>query len=301
MKRLALPILALSLAAGACGDDLADANPDAGPAADAAQGPQAVTINFEGKVGTMDAACGATYENLGVDSDESVEIKDLRFYVSNVRLINDASEEVAVELDQSSPFQTSNVALLDFEDGTALCVMGTTETNSTVTGTVPPGTYSGIVFDVAVPFDLNHLDLTALSSPLNISTMYWAWAIGHKFIRVDLDVLGPGNQRTPWNVHLGSQACGVMGQTPPTAECGLPNRPEISIAGFDPAADSVVFDLAPLIADSELRDNAGMAPGCQSFAADATDCTPLFPNLGIDYTTGDCINGCADQVTFRME
>jgi len=301
--RLSILTFALSFLGAtvlACGDD--EVVPDAGQAADAAPDAdtrQAVTINFAAKVGAMDAACGQTYTGQGVGTDQEIEFKDLRFYVSNVRLINDASEEVAIDLDQASAFQTANVALLDFEDNTGVCA-GTTETNTAVTGKIAPGTYSGLVFDVAVPFDLNHDDLVTLPSPLNISSMFWAWAIGHKFIRIDLDVID-GATRTDWNVHLGSTACGVMGQTPPTEECAKPNRPEIRLAGFDPASNTVNLDIEPLLADSDLTANVGMAPGCQSFPDDVDDCTPLFPNLGIDYGTGACINGCADQSAFVME
>ena len=302
MTRLAL-ILTFTAALSACGDD--EVLPDAGATADAAtpdaDNTQAVTINFAAKVGAMAAACDQTYPNQGNSADLNIEIKDLRFYVSSVRLINSAATEVEVILNQATPFQTANVALLDFEDNTGLCAMGTVETNTSVTGRVPMGTYDGIAFDVAVPFALNHQDLVALPSPLNISTMYWAWAIGHKFVRIDLDVFRGAGARTPWNVHLGSNDCGVMGQTPPTAECNLPNRPLIRLASFDPANDTVVIDLEPLLADSDLEANVGVAPGCQSFADDVDDCTALFPNFGIDYQTGDCINNCADQSTFITE
>ncbi len=304
MNKLLFLILANSMLHIGCGDDAANTkdNPDAGINVDAASNnTRAVTINFATQVGDMEAVCGQMYPNQGMNSDQMIEIKDMRFYVSNVRLINDANEEIAINLDQSSPFQTANVALLDFEDNTGLCALGTTETNNKVTGTVPKGTYSGIVFDVAVPFELNHKDLVDLPAPLNISTMFWAWAIGHKFVRIDLDIIAGNGDRTPWNFHLGSNKCGVMGQTPPTAECALPNRPEIRLAGFSAATNTVVFDLAPLLGDSDLTANVGSAPGCQSFADDTDDCIPLFPNVGIDYTTGQCINNCSDQSAFRMK
>ncbi len=304
MNKLLFWILAGSILHTGCGDDVTqkdNSNPDAGTTADAAPNNQAVTINFATQVGDMEAACGQMYPNQGMNSDQMIEIKDMRFYVSNVRLLNDANEEVAISLDQESPFQTANVALLDFEDNTGLCALGTIETNKKVTGTVPQGTYSGIVFDLAVPFELNHKDLVDLPAPLNISTMFWAWAIGHKFVRIDLDVIAGNGDRTPWNFHLGSNNCGVMGQTPPTAECGLPNRPEIRLAGFNSTTNTVVFDLDPLLGDSDLTANVGNAPGCQSFIDDSDDCIPLFPNVGIDYATGQCINGCSEQSAFRMK
>ncbi|HWN68842.1 MAG TPA: hypothetical protein VNM90_14490, partial [Haliangium sp.] len=79
------------------------------------------------------------------------------------------------------------------------------------------------------------------------------------------------------------------------------NRPSIRLTGFDPTTDTVVFDLAELLADSDLSTDAGGSPGCQSFPDDTGECTPLFPNLGMDFATGDCVDGCQAQSAFRVE
>jgi uncharacterized repeat protein (TIGR04052 family) len=290
-----LLLAAVLLSAGACGDD-AGGGADAAPAD--ANG-QAVAIRFAAKVGDLDAACGgAVYTDLGT-AGASVTINDFRFYVSNLRL-RSGTDEVPVALDQDGTWQYMDVALLDFEDGTAGCATGgNSATNDTVRGTVPPGSYDGIAFDLGVPYELNHQELTALPSPLNVAAMYWAWALGHKFLRVDLSVQGGG----AWNVHLGSTECDSPSppSAPPANGCNKPNRPRITLAGFDPARDTIVLDLARLVEQSDLSANAGSAPGCQSFPSDADDCTPLFPSLGLDFGTGDCVDGCAGQRAFRVE
>ena len=83
------------------------------------------------------------------------EIDELRSKVSSVRgSVAELAAAIPVTLDQNN-FQNGEVALLDFEDATGNCE-GTAETNTTVTGTVPTGTYSGVVFELGVPFDVNH-------------------------------------------------------------------------------------------------------------------------------------------------
>lgn len=145
-----------------------------------------IRIHFAAKVAEQEAVCGETYENIGM-SKSQIEITDLRFYVSNVRLINDTGEEVPLTLEQDKLWQHENIALLDFEDGSAQCRdTGNDPRNDTVSGSVPNGNYSGLVFDVGIPFEFNHLDSTTAPSPLNVGAMWWYWQDGYKFVRVDL-------------------------------------------------------------------------------------------------------------------
>lgn len=309
--------LAVPLGAVACGGDddddggqAADAGddaPDAGDDTPDAQEALAVSLDFAAVVGGEPFACSdggnaKTFANLGT-ANSTVFFKDFRVYVSNIRLIDDGDNEVAMTLTNDGAFQLQtesdgHVALLDFEDGSANCGdTGNANTNSTVSGTVPPGTYTGVVFDVGVPFPLNHLDVATSESPLNISAMYWAWAIGHKFARIDYVVDGGA----PWNFHLGSIGCVSDGQTdPPDAECGKPFRPTIRLTNFDHTSDTIELDAAEIVADSDLTVNNGMTPGCMSFPHDEPDCTPLFPNLGLDYGTGVCIGDCGAQTVFTI-
>lgn len=294
MKRALSPILLASLLA-AC--------PSTGDDDDSAvgTGDMAITVDFAAKAGATDIACGSTY-TVG-SQDTEVEIKDFRAFVSNIRLIDASGAEVPLALDQDTPWQTADVALLDFEDGSAACSeTGTAETNSSVTGTAPEGDYTGIVFDLGVPFDLNHGDSATAPSPLNLVSLQWNWQGGYKFVRFDMsnDNAAPMNN---WFLHLGSTGCESDGMaTPPTTECAKPNRPTYRFEDFVPGTDTLVFDLADVLAASDVGTNTmDTPPGCMSFPADAVDCATVFPSLGLDWDTGACDGDCAGQQLIRVE
>lgn len=225
--------------------------------------------------------------------------------MANPRLLRDGVE-VPITLVQDEVWQYQDVALLDFEDGTGACsTNGNSAINTRIVGTVPEpedgggvgdDEYQGLVFDLGVPYELNHLDVTAVPSPLNVMAMYWAWAIGHKFVRIDL-VTGDG----AWNIHLGSQQCDSpeAPSAPPASGCAKPNRPRIALADFRPGEDTVVLDIAALVAGSNLSADAG-APGCQSFPGDVDECTELFPAFGLSFESGDCEDDCAGQSAFSV-
>jgi uncharacterized repeat protein (TIGR04052 family) len=260
-----------------------------------------VAVRFALRVGDEPAACGQSYDAVGT-SAATVSFRDLRFYVSNLRLLDDAGNETVVALTQDDAWQYESVALLDFEDATGECETGTTaETNDVVVGTVPPGEYVGVRFELGVPFELNHLDITA-PSPLNDMAMAWAWASGRKFVRIDMtnENEAPGNG---WFIHLGSQGCESAAPTEPPAEaCGRPALPTITLDGFDAGLHTVVGDIAALLADEDVNsDTPESAPGCMSFAPDVNECDELFPHLGLSWETGTCESKCAGQDFFSFE
>lgn len=235
----------------------------------------AVSIEFAAKVGSQDFVCGETYDNLGTD-DSSLQISDFRFYVQGVELRNADGDYVAVTLDDND-WQTSNVALLDFEDG---CTdLGNEPTNTVVTGTVPAGVYDGLRFEMGVPFDLNHENPATAPSPLNLTSMQWDWQGGYKFLRIDSGTFS----MTDWRMHLGSTGCDgdpVMGGT---TSCTTSNRVGVELATFDPATDTVVADFAALVEGAAIEENQADTPvGCMAGPTDG-DCGPLFENLGLPF------------------
>ena len=145
-----------------------------------------VAINFEGWVGDEEFVCGESYENIGV-SESTITPSDFRFYVSDIALIDEDGNAVPLELEQDGKWQYQNTALLDFEDGTNSCDNGTTDVNTTVVGSVPEGDYQGLQFTMGVPEDLNHEDAAIAPSPLNLTSMWWNWQGGYKFLRVELE------------------------------------------------------------------------------------------------------------------
>jgi uncharacterized repeat protein (TIGR04052 family) len=76
-------------------------------------------------------------------------------------------------------------------------------------------------FNVGVPFAINHQNPLIQASPLNDSSMFWAWRNGYKFIRWDMQ----NAAGDPWSFHLGSVGCVsaamVRGPQAPCAQANL--------------------------------------------------------------------------------
>ncbi|MEO0770275.1 MAG: MbnP family copper-binding protein [Cyanobacteria bacterium J06649_4] len=251
---------------------------------------QTVTINFVGQAGGESFACGETY-SLGT-ANTPVTATDFRFYVSQVALLDAEGNAVPLVLQQDGKWQHQDVALLDFEDKTGACANGTTETRTQVIGSVPAGDYTGLKFTLGVPFSLNHIDSTLAPSPLNLTSMWWNWNAGYKFARVDLmPVMDTAQTRQAHHhdghsqafaIHLGSVGCQMDAAEAPVA-CSIPNRPEVVLTDFDVNNNLVVADLAALLAQTNLTENAKDTPGgCMSSPADS-DCAGIMQSLGLPF------------------
>jgi uncharacterized repeat protein (TIGR04052 family) len=252
-------------------------------------GERAVAIETVGMIGDRPFACGVGFEGIGTTGSTLTPL-DFRIYVHDVRVITEAGE-VAVALTDDGEWQAGGVALLDYEGGLAAgCEGGNPPTNTVLRGTVPgsTGAIRGVRFRLGVPADRNHLDAATAPSPLNLTSMFWGWLDGYKFVRIEGRSTGqPGGFR----FHLGATGCTGDPFTG-TRTCSAPNRPEIAIDGYDPARDVVVADLAALYESSDVDDDAGGSPGCMS-EVDDPDCEPLFEALGIGDPAG--------QRLFRMQ
>jgi len=255
--------------------------------------PMAVTLTFEAQVGDEPFDCSKTFTGVGAPPAE-VKIADYRLYVHEVALHQADGTLVPVALDQDDLWQYEGVALLDFEDGTASCANGTAEKNAVVKGSAPPGEYDGVAFKVGVPFELNHKDAAVAPSPLNLSALFWSWNEGYKFIRIDSI---PAGSDAAFNLHLGSTGCMDDGSGG-VSSCARPNRPEVSLTGFDPLKTAIVIDYGAVVAASDLATNGGGPPGCMSGPADP-ECGPVFDHLGIDIADGSIHP--ENQVLFRAK
>lgn len=267
---------------------------------------QDVELTFAAAVGDEPAACGETYEGVGA-SETTVEISDLRFYVSNVYLVGEDGDDLPLHLDRDDDWQLEDVALLDFEDGTAACSeFGTPDENHTVVGDVEVGDYTGLRFDLGVPYGLNHLDVDNADPPMNLHALQWNWRDGYIFLKVDLlTEREPPDDR--FIVHLGSTGCGAGPPLePPDEPCANPNVARVEVDGFDPDEDVVALDLAALLADTDLDEAAdggdpfGGGAGCQSFEEDEEHCVPIFESLGLNWEDGECVDECAAQRAFSV-
>lgn len=277
--------LALMLALAACASSPATTTGD-----------KAVSISFEARVGEKPARCGETYPNVGT-SKAAIILQDFRIYVSEVRLIAADGREVPFKLIPDNQWQSDKVALLDFENAKGNC-NGNAPTNTAIRGTAPAGEYKGIVFEIGVPYDLNHKDPTLASPPLNYSGLTWPWRIGYKFTTIDLDTANKpaaspqpapmqgmaGMAASGFSIHLGSTECGAGSPTtPPTSACQNSNRPTYRLNAFDPASQKVVLDLGALLSGTDVTVNApSSASGCMSFVAD-DDCIALMDRFGLTF------------------
>jgi len=253
--------------------------------------PVSFALQFGAVVGEAPFACGARYQVGGV----GMEARDLRFYVSDVRLVRNDGTEVPLELEQDGLWQHQGVALLDFEDATGGCRNGTAQTRNVVSGMAPAGDYRGLRFTMGVPMELNHINQATAPSPLSLTALFWSWNAGYKFLRAE--VLSDGLPQG-FFVHLGSTLCTPEGRaTQPATDCRNGNRVTVDIPDFDPSSDRVVFDLARLLEGTALTGEGEAARGACMSAPQDTRCGPIFSSLGLPF--GE--KGGSTQQVFRVD
>lgn len=255
---------------------------------------ESININFQAVVGDKLFDCKEIYDGIGITKSK-MTVSDFKFYVEEVRLINQKGKETPVSLTNDGKFQSEKVVLLDFENGEGNCSNGTKELNTTIHGTVPKGKYTDVKFVIGVPEEMNHLDPTLQPSPLNLTRMMWSWQIGYKFARIDTKTTGRPNG---YVLHLGSTNC----ETDPNGKttCKYSNRPEFSFAKFDLLKDIIKVDLKALFAEANVDTNKEKTSGgCMSFPGDG-DCVPVFKSLGLNFEAeGNQLSG--NQTFMRAE
>lgn len=328
MKKIAFysfSSVALAAALVACGGGSSDDTP------------KAIDIQFATVAGSSAVNCATTaITDLGT-TNATGRLQDARFYVSNVVLIRADGVEVPLTLPANNNWNATQgsdrVTLIDLEDKTGACA-GTTETNTSVKGTVPAGNYVGVSMTLGVPFAMNHTDQTAAldKTPAVINNavhpgMAWSWAGGRKFTKIELtDVLATAADGTAgkwaakvFNVHLGSTGC--TGSNPAAGlvdKCTEPNRSTIRFATFNPETQKVNVDVRALLAGNNATTNVSGPTGCMSGLSDF-ECTGVFSALqigfngeaaaGATYTIGKVgnasnyglpINGSAAQTVFKV-
>ncbi|HEY0395283.1 MAG TPA: MbnP family copper-binding protein [Candidatus Elarobacter sp.] len=233
--------------------------------------PQHVTLRFAAMAGDAPVACAAPLRGVG-SRGSTVLLEDLRFYVSDVRLVGADGRETPLALDDDGGWQSHGVALLSW------CADGRPDLHDGIAGSVPPGDYRGVRFTLGVPDALNHADATLADAPLNVTGMFWSWQDGYKFLRLDLrTAAAPGASATTWLVHLGSTACtSERGAT----RCARANRPSIALDRFDWRKNVIVADLHGLLATTDVASHQPQAPmGCMMGERD--DCSGVIGTLGL--------------------
>ncbi len=234
-----------------------------------------VTLTFAAQAGDVPFACGAVLPALG-STQVDVVGADLRLYAHDFELLAADGTAVPVALSQDPIWQTENVVLLDFEDGSGPCLNGNAPTNAQVVGTAPLGTYNGVRFQLGVPALLNHADASTANPPLSFTSMFWSWMSGYKYVRFEGETLDGSALR----FHLGATQCDGEPGEPPV--CQSDNMALIEVTGFDPLTNPVTLDLAALLADVDLSAvTDGVAMSCMSEPQNDA-CAPLLNAVGVD-------------------
>ena len=237
----------------------------------------AMELRFDARMGQAAFACGGVLPHVGT-SALVAEPLDLRLYVHDVKLLRENGEQVAFELAPDEQWQSTRVALLDFEDGSGRGDRGTEAVNTALRGSAPDHTdYVGLSFTLGVPADLDHLDLATAVAPLDVPGMWWSWQGGYKYLRAELST--PANP-DGFLFHLGAANC--VGSPANGYVCEQRNLPRVTLLGD--VHGRITLDLAALFAGVDLGQKpdlvSDLVPGCMSHDADP-ECPPLFATLGL--------------------
>ena len=272
--------------AGRGGEGGSDASSDGSP----------IEIRFKAKVGDSDLDCREEYDGQG-STKVRARVQDFRVFVEEVSLIKADGEKVRVVFEDRAPFQTKDVALLDFTERTGACINGSASVNTTITGRVPDGEYTGIEFVNGVPETLNHKNITTQKAPLQDPSLFWGWQSGYRFIVAEILPTSPaeaadagsGEVGTATFVHIGSAAC--TGSNADGYSCARPNRNRVVLDGFDPAKSTIVADLGKVFAMVDL------SKGIECHGPNP-ECANMYASFGIEQSSGKVLE---TQSVYRVE
>lgn len=294
---------ALCAALVACGDDSTDET----------AGQEPFTLRFAATADGASVGCMTPVSDVGPAQAHTLGVSDLRFYVSNLRLLDAEGNALSFTLDES-PFQYTSdagaVALIDLTGNTeGTCAgnaiafaEGTARTNFVITGKAPVQLVKAVHFDVGLPQPLMRETIATTSAeaaPSPLNEMFWSWASGYRHLVFNFTVTDAEGSAGEGYLHVGSRDCG-----PPDGlalsdreACDFVNTPRVALDGFDLAADTVQLDLAKLtqgvdliapVYDLETFEVIGEGPGVECHSSPMQpDCAFVFGNLGLDMETGD--------------
>lgn len=238
-----------------------------------------VRVRFAAAVEEEAYRCDRTFAGLGPD-DQAISPRELRVYVHGVRLLDRNGDSVGIALAQDAPFQTQDVALLDFGGSERGCDEGGQAGNTEIVGSVPFGEYVGLAFRIGVPDELNHRAIDLSDSPLDDPTLTGGSIQGRVFVSMAAE-LTQGDTTFAYELRVGSTNCGID-QTSGLVTCAKPNRANAAFPAFHPRDDEIVFDVGALIARSRPTASAATC----SVDTGIGSCIDAFAALGIHHATG---------------
>lgn len=108
---------------------------------------------------------------------------DVRLFISNLSLINDAGEEVKLSLDsaensanlQFTDADANTIALLNYLDPSCASSDATKTLKNVISGILPYGHYQALKFQVGLPYVAMDARLTKIPAALAPTDMAWMW------------------------------------------------------------------------------------------------------------------------------
>lgn len=268
--------LALALGLASCSDDSKN---------EATASSTSLELNFKARAGDQLLDCDSEISSLG-QNEVRASLEDLRFYLHDLKAYDASGTSYNLDLEDND-WQSDGVVLIDFQNKADKCSGDSKDTNTSITASVATSSITAIEFTLGVPADRNHKDSAEASSPLNIPSLLWSWQAGYKFARIDIKPEGgitrPSDEAfssTTFNFHLGSTGCSGDPSQEEEVECTNPNRISYRLDFNPDSNDTIVFDLAKLLENSNLSSDQAVASGCMSGATDP-ECQAIFTAIGL--------------------
>lgn len=242
-----------------------------------------VLIPFLASVNGERLECGKLYDGLGV-MRSAIELRDFRFYVHDLELIDAGGKGTPVRIDDDGEFQMryskpdgseGGLALIDFatEDSELCSERGTEATHTYVAGRAPAGKYEKLAFTIGVPQELNHVHGAASQAPLNAYGMQWSWASGYRHMKLDVRTTTEGTVNETYYFHPGATGCrSDSGAISGNFTCDNAMTVRVTMP-FTPGKEAVEADVARLYANSDLSHGRG----CMGTSTLGDDTNPTIP------------------------
>lgn len=225
-----------------------------------------VQLQLQAKFSGVELNCQRIFSH----NNQKWSYQQLQFFLSHIKVKNQLGEWFALPLIETS-HQSNNVALVG-ESCDENQQVQNANWQLNFDSTADLSVMTAIKFTLGVPFALNHLNPLTQKSPLNDSSMFWVWQMGHKFLRLEI-----ANENDNWLFHLGSTGCkAASAMRAPEDECLYPNRISVELPINKKDRGIIAFDLAALLVGLTATDENS----CQS-ANENPNCQLLFKNLGL--------------------
>ncbi|MBK7862694.1 MAG: metallo-mystery pair system four-Cys motif protein [Archangiaceae bacterium] len=273
--------------------------------------PEAFSMKFAALVDGKPVGCTDAPTGFGTSGATTIGINDLRFYLSNLKLLDSSGKEVETTLDEdafqlaSAQGQLSLVDLTGNSEGSCGATMlgggeGTGRTHPAITGKTRVADVKTVSFEVGVPQPVMKkviAENTPEGAPSPLAELYWNWSSGYRHFIFNFTINDGSNGSGEGYLHIGSRDCGPMAgkALEDRDSCTYVNNPSVTLSSFDLTHDTVGIDLKKVLQGLDFVSPKydanfnviGQGPGVECHSSpDQPDCPTIFSSFGLDIATG---------------